>query len=516
MSSNDDSAETSTLAGDAAALKGKKEGNKGTGGRSKKAASNATQATGFILPADRAFLGERGMLACKGSGRSRFLRQCYGAVRVSDDELQGFHIYDGVIWERTKETTVKFDASTLMRNSDIEVNPNDISNIVGMLRNESQPLPVANPRLVAFKNGVFDMDANAFREHRIDDWITNENGIIWTKPVQDENIQQHAPLFTSWLDNSAKDDDQKKLALLAALYMCLVNAYDWEMFIEISGIGGSGKSVFQMLCNLMVGAHNVASTRMETLGAEFGLETLIGKRVAIMPEASYHKRGEDPLKAITGGDPVGINRKGVKALPYVILRLIVIMIANTPIAFPEADNGGIGRRRCSFDFPDKVANPDTGFKAKLPAELPVIVRHLFKVFANPLDARDALRQHQKSEEAEAIRLKSNPLRAFMLSLNVIPNRGKIPGAGLPWNVPRAVTGAAMIQPRRYLYHAYLAFCAYQNIPAKLDLSAFRSMVKGHFGALLQTFKGGKNVTCTNLDVRIDAEYLMAPTDLLDN
>ncbi len=41
--------------------------------------------------------------------------------------------------------------------------------------------------------------------------------------------------------------------ILAALFMVLANRYDWQLFLEVTGPGGSGKSIMAEIATLLAG-----------------------------------------------------------------------------------------------------------------------------------------------------------------------------------------------------------------------------------------------------------------------
>ncbi len=47
--------------------------------------------------------------------------------------------------------------------------------------------------------------------------------------------------------------------------MVLANRYDWQMFLEVTGPGGSGKSVMASIATLLAGHDNSASATIDTL-----------------------------------------------------------------------------------------------------------------------------------------------------------------------------------------------------------------------------------------------------------
>jgi putative DNA primase/helicase len=90
--------------------------------------------------------------------------------------------------------------------------------------------------------------------------------------------------------------------------MVLARRHDWQLFIEVTGEGGSGKSVFSSIAVSLAGEHNTASASMGTLDTARGRAQLVGKSLIIMPDQTRYV-GRRGIKAITGGDPVEIDGK---------------------------------------------------------------------------------------------------------------------------------------------------------------------------------------------------------------
>lgn len=101
----------------------------------------------------------------------------------------------------------------------------------------------ADRNLIGFSNGVFDTRTGNFREHNKNDWLLNASELPFSPPAEGETLATHAPNFWKWLRRSVADNDRKADRVLAALFMVLANRYDWQLFLEVTGPGGSGKSV---------------------------------------------------------------------------------------------------------------------------------------------------------------------------------------------------------------------------------------------------------------------------------
>ncbi|WP_240740666.1 hypothetical protein [Lelliottia amnigena] len=109
--------------------------------------------------------------------------------------------------------------------------------------------------------------------------------------------------------HGAGGDANRAKRILAALFMVLVNRHDWQLFIEVTGEGGSGESVFTAIASLLTGAHNTASGNMKALDEARGRAQFVGKSLIILPDQPRYTGEGIGIKAITGGDPVEIDGK---------------------------------------------------------------------------------------------------------------------------------------------------------------------------------------------------------------
>ncbi|GHM17398.1 hypothetical protein ECZU43_14560 [Escherichia coli] len=117
----------------------------------------------------------------------------------------------------------------------------------------------------------------------------------------------HAPAFWRWLDRAAGGRAEKRDVILAALFMVLANRYDWQLFLEVTGPGGSGKSIMAEIATLLAGEDNATSATIETLESPRERAALTGFTDTPAGPEKWSGDGAG-LKAITGGDAVSVDR----------------------------------------------------------------------------------------------------------------------------------------------------------------------------------------------------------------
>ena len=409
---------------------------------------------------------------------------------------------------------LEFDAAAMLKASGVDFDPNEVTNIIKVMRQGNRRMGLPPENIISFKNGVFDFDQNVFRSASPYDWQTTQNGIVWRDAEDGESLAVHAPNFHKWLSHAKYGSDSREEALLAALYMVLTCRYNWELAISLTGEGGAGKSVMQRICTMLSGEHNMAAIDIDGICSDFGLEHLLAKRLLIASEvaAKWPKKAIRIIKAMTGGDFVMVNRKGEKVVSALV-RAIMIFTGNEAFDFGSVDSG-LQRRIVHFGFTKKVPDEmkDDQLTEKIAEELPVVIRHLLQRFANPEVAKEALRRQRDGIEASVVKYEGNPLERFLSSLEIDPGAELSARSGMQWNdTGRNGTGNIRFE-RQFVYHAYLSFCDSEALKPSMDMAGIRRAVKYRFGDELKTGKGSQNRTLVNLRVRGDAEYLPQTED----
>ncbi|ECI0425729.1 DNA primase [Salmonella enterica subsp. enterica] len=434
------------------------------------------------------------------SERAELLSQRYQslALRAENDVV---HHYDGTVWRPLPDSELKRVMADIYRQNTTKFSAGKIASTVDTLKLMLPLMGEQAQNLIGFRNGVYNMETLSFRPHSENDWMLNHNGVEFLPPCDGENIREHAPAFWRWLNHAAYGSTEKMRRICAALYMVMTNRHNWQLFVEVTGAGGSGKSVFTHIARQLVGENNVASCNMASMDTARGRAPLTGKSLIILPDQPRYVGEGTGIKAITGGDLVEVDAKYEK--PYsTIIRAVVLATNNEPMVFTER-NGGIARRRVIFVFDAEVpkAERDEQLPEKISAEIPVIIRHLLREFPQPEQARQQLMEQLKSVEALAIKRRTNPvidLCGYLLFMT--EPKGMMLGGG-KFVAP---------EPKTYLYHLYLAFAEYYGLKNIMTVESFSKAVREaarEYGSEYLTRKV-KGYTQTNVSIAQDAgEFL---------
>ena len=394
--------------------------------------------------------------------RAELLNEHYNhnlAINLTTDEI---YYYQANAWQPISDKVLMRTLADLFNQSGEPFNPMRISSAVETLRLSLPAMGSSQKDLICFKNGVYELKTQTFRPHNKQDWLLVSNDIDYYPAKENESFETHAPNFAKWLKRASGNQDKAK-NILAALYMILANRHDWQLFLEVTGAGGSGKSVFAEIATMLSGKNNTVIGTMDALEKARDRALIVGYSLVILPDQPRYMGSGAGLKAITGGDEVAIDPKHKQ--PYSCkIPAVVLVINNEAMRFNER-NGGISRRRVIFHFGEVIPEKerDLNLVSKIEQELPSIVRLLLNEFTSPAEAKERLHQQQQSDEATAIKRESDHLVDFCSYLDALdyPNGMFIGNMGImPFN------------PRKYLYHAYIEYIRNTGLNNPLSLTQF--------------------------------------------
>ena len=402
------------------------------------------------------------------SERAQLLADRFDGVCVHP-ESEIVHVWRGGVWCPVSTMELSREMVAIYSEHRATFSKRVINNAVEALKVIAEPMGEPSGDLLPFANGALDLKTGEFSPHTPENWITTHNGIEYTPPAPGENIRDNAPNFHKWLEHAAGKDPRKMMRICAALYMIMANRYDWQMFIEATGDGGSGKSTFTHIASLLAGKQNTVSAEMTSLDDAGGRAQVVGSRLIVLADQPKYTGEGTGIKKITGGDPVEVNPKYEKRFTAVI-RAVVLATNNNPMIFTERA-GGVARRRVIFRFDNIVseAEKDRELPEKIAAEIPVIIRRLLANFTDPEKARALLLEQRDGDEALAIKQQTDPVIEFCQFLNFLEEaRGLMMGGG---------GDSVKYTTRNSLYRVYLAFMAYAGRSKPLNVNDFGKAMK---------------------------------------
>ena len=245
------------------------------------------------------------------------------AIHADSDTV---HHYNGVIWNPIQDKELQREMAQIYIDAEVAYSQNAIKSAVETMKLSLPVMGVTARNLIGFSNGVFDTRTGQFRQHSKTDWLLIASELPFSPPEEGETLASHAPNFWKWLRRSVANNDRKTDRVLAALFMVLANRYDWQLFLEVTGPGGSGKSVMAEICTMLAGKANTVSASMKALEDARDRALVVGYSLIIMPDMTRYAGDGAGIKAITGGDKVSIDPK--HKAPYSTRIQAVVLAVN--------------------------------------------------------------------------------------------------------------------------------------------------------------------------------------------
>lgn len=408
-------------------------------------------------------MSEAEFTAMSASEKAMRVHEHYGEALAVDANGQLLSRYEAGIWKIIPPSDFARDVAGLFQRLRAPFSSGRIASVVETLKLIIPQQDAPARRLIGFRNGVLDTSTGIFSPHHKSYWLRTLCDVDFTPPVEGETLETHAPNFWRWLDRAASKNPVKRDVILAALFMVLANRYDWQLFLEVTGPGGSGKSILAEIATLLAGEDNATSADIDTLEDPRKRASLIGFSLIRLPDQEKWSGDGAGLKAITGGDAVSVDPKYQN--PYSThIPAVILAVNNNPMRFTDR-SGGVSRRRVIIHFPEQIApeERDTQLRDKIARELAVIVRQLMQKFSDPMSARALLQSQQNSDEALSIKRDADPAFDFCGYLEALPQTNGM-FMGNANIIPR--------QPRNYLYHAYLVYMEANGYRNVLSLKMF--------------------------------------------
>ncbi|WP_386696575.1 primase-like DNA-binding domain-containing protein [Lonepinella sp. MS14436] len=412
-----------------------------------------------------------------------------------DLTLSKSFIYNGKAWLDYSDEELKRDIVKFYNEHNASYRNSTINNLAEIIILNMATVPQANGRFIAFENGVIDKFTGDFLEHN------QQQGVRGLEPYS-VTLSEDTPHFDSWLKFVANGDEEKEQAIMAGLYMILTNRHKWQLFLELVGTAGAGKSILSGIAETVNGKGNTASMKIEQLIDPINIATLIDKSLLLSPEQGEYSKGAEDLKRITGGD---LTRAKIHyQMPIdIVLQLVVVLITNTPLYFPDL-NGGIARRRVIIHFDRKVPEDkkDVNFLDKVKLEVYGIIKLLLKAFPEPETARTILETYRENHKGLATKIQADHLIDFAQEFYIKPVEPTDPPNerndkinGLYWGSNKGIKDF-----HTALYRAYIHFCECTNQRKVMSLSIFKQRLPdalketGQKGEVVERLKDNTLVT----------------------
>lgn len=182
-----------------------------------------------------------------------------------------------------------------------------------------------------------------------------------------------ASRWQQFLDELWQDESDTRNAMQEFFGLALTDETRFQKGFLLVGPARSGKGTLARILRSLLGAKNYCGPSLNQLSQPFGLESLIGKKIAVIPDARLDGRANksiitERLLSVIGEDPQDINRKN-KGYWQGILRTRVMILSNELPDFKD-DTGVIATRFVILQMHRSfLGREDPDLESKLCAEL---------------------------------------------------------------------------------------------------------------------------------------------------
>ena len=261
-----------------------------------------------------------------------------------------------------------------------------------------------DPReLVPVHNGLLHLASRTLLEHTPRFFSLN------AAPVDYDAAAPRPERFLRFVDELFGDDQQAKDTLQEMFGYLLSSDTSQQKIFMLVGPKRSGKSTIGRVVRELVGHAHVAAPTLASLTMNFGLQTMIGKSLAIIADARLsgqrnHQVVVERLLSISGEDALDIDRK-YKA-PWTGRLLARLLILTNELPALVDPSGALASRFIIISFTETFyGREDTELTEKLFAELPGILNWA-------LDGLDRLHDRGRFIQPDSGRARVDELEAL--------------------------------------------------------------------------------------------------------
>lgn len=225
--------------------------------------------------------------------------------------------------------------------------------------------------IIACSNGLLHLPTRA---------LTPPTPRFFTRNALDFAYEPDAPPPERWQQFLTQlwPDDRESIGMLQEVfgYMLVPDTSQQKIFLLV-GPKRSGKGTVAAVLRHLVGPHNVCGPRLDALGGAFGLESLIGKQLAVVSDMRLGRRTDhaavtENLLRISGEDYVTVDRK-YKVAWHGRLAVRFLILTNVLPKFADA-GGALAHRIVPLKTAESfLGREDTDLVEKLLPELPGIL-----------------------------------------------------------------------------------------------------------------------------------------------
>ena len=320
------------------------------------------------------------------------------------------HIYlDGTYYSDTE----KIEAAMVRSISNL--NRAKRAEVLSYLRLICENEKVSNANLIAFNNGIYDIETNSFMDFSPKFIITNK--IPWNY-----NPGAYSKLVDDTLNKIACHDKQIRMLLeeILGAVMYRSNTLAGGKAFILTGEKNNGKSTFLDMVKTMLGDENIASLDLGELGDRFKTAELFGKLANIGDDIGDEFIANPAIfKKLVTGERLSVEKKGQDPFEFNNYAKMLFSANNIPRMGKGRDTGAILRRLtiipfdARFDPDDPDYTPDIKYKLRDIECVEYMVLLGIEGLKRVLKNKVYTKSEKVEKELEEYEVTNNPIAGFI-------------------------------------------------------------------------------------------------------
>lgn len=326
--------------------------------------------------------------------------------------------------------------------------------------------PVADAKLIAFNNGIYDITTGELSPFRPDIVVTN-------KIPHDYNPAAYSELADQTLNKIACNDPRIRELLEECVGYTFYRRNEMSKAFVLTGDKSNGKSTFLDIVKNVLGQHNFSALDLSELDERFSVATMSGKLANIGDDISdefLSGRSISNFKKIVSGNQVKAEFKGQDAFfynPYVKL-----LFSANDIPRMKDKTGAVLRRLVIIPFNARFSKDDPDYDPYITWKLrdEQVMEYIIQIGLKGLEhvlTNNAFTESQKvQKELEDYEIQNNPILLFLQEHE---------------------EHEIVNQPTKDVHRAYKVFCI-ENGFVEMTLSNFSKELNKRLGLMVKRIR----------------------------
>lgn len=286
---------------------------------------------------------------------------------------------------------------------------NEVYDYINLLIRDN--IRLLNANLIAFKNGVYNIENNKFTDFSPDYIITNK--INWNyNPASESELAENV------LKKLSCNDEKIEALLKEVIGYCFYRYNELGKAFILTGDKSNGKSTFLDMISYLLGAENISSLDLAELGERFKTAELFGKLANIgddikgdfIPDLAIFKK-------LVTGDRVNVERKGLN--PFEFNNYSKMLFSANKIPRVKDETGAVLRRliivpfNAKFDKNDKDYDPYIKYKLRSSEVMEYLILEGLKGLKSVLENKGFTISEKVDAELQEFDEMNNPILMYV-------------------------------------------------------------------------------------------------------